>query len=122
MKPRTRRERRAERQRQYRMNWTARWASPDHEASGQHGARGQTDCEAPLPGWLRPLDYKVSGETGALKVPSKVRTWRLNNRANGHRPPPGRGWDRSGPAYAVAGSGVRLVRLRAEQTAASTGG
>ena len=130
MRTMTRRERRAERQRQYLIRRATPWASPDHGASGQNGARLQTDCETPLPGWLRPLDYKVSGESGALKVPSKVRTWHLNNRANGHAPPPGQAWDRSGPAYVVAAGGTSLAepiihhrwqRMIVEQTAACTG-
>ena len=59
---------------------------------------------------LAHLDYKVSGETGALKVPSKVRTWNLRGRANGHRPPPGQGWDRSDPTYVVGIQEVELAR------------
>ena len=46
---------------------------------------------------LARLDYKIPGESGALQVPSRVRTWHLRNRANGHRPPAGRAWDRAGP-------------------------
>ena len=57
--------------------------------------------EAREAAWLAHLDYKVSGETGALKVPAKGRTWHKGNRANGHKPPPGRPWSRSGPAYLV---------------------
>lgn len=129
MRPMTRRERRAERQRQYLMRRTAPSVSPDYRASGERGTTGPWDGEAPLPWWVRPLDYKVSGETGALKVPSKVRTWHLGGRANGHRPPPGQGWERSGPAYMVAAAWTRLPepvlnhwwrRMRADQTTANT--
>ena len=61
---------------------------------------------------LARVDYKLPGETGALRVPSRVRTWHLGGRANGHAPPPGRGWERSGP-----------VRLRATaRPDRSTGG
>lgn len=116
MRPMTRRERRGERQRQYLMKRTTPPASPDYQASGESGATRPWDGETPLPWWLRPLDYKVSGESGALRVRSKVRTWHLNNRANGHRPPPGQGWDRSGPAHTVA-FGWR--RSTAEQIAGS---
>ena len=74
---------------------------------------------------LARLDYKVSGETGAMKVPTKGRTWHKGNRANGHKPPPGRPWDRSGPTYVIeAGDSGRLPepvihhrwrRLKADQ-------
>lgn len=130
MKPMTRRERRAERQRQHLMNRATRQASPDYQTSGERGAPGEVNCEGPLPGWLRPLDYKVSSESGALRVRSKVRTWHLGGRANGHAPPPGRGWDKSGPTYLVEIGGTRLGkpinhhrrrRLAAEQTAGSVG-
>ena len=68
-----------------------------------------TAREARQAAWLARLDYKVSGETGAMKVPVKGRTWHKGNRANGHAPPPGRSWDRSGPTYVVeAGDTGRL--------------
>ena len=60
-----------------------------------------TAREARLAARLARLDYKVSGETGAMRVPTRARTWYLGNRFNAHPPPPGRGWDRSGPAYVV---------------------
>ena len=103
MRPMTRRERRAERQRRFaeanEARLAPRLARLDDKASGESGTPGMTDRDAPLPGWLRPLDYKVSGESGALRVRSKVRTWHLGGRANGHAPPPGQAWDRSGPTY-----------------------
>ncbi len=92
------------------MNRATRQAFPGYQASGETGARREMDYEAPLPGWLKPLDYKVSGETGALKVPSKVRTWHLGGRANGHAPPPGQGWDGSGPTYLTEIAGTRLEK------------
>ena len=49
-----------------------------------------TATEARLAARLARLDYKVSGETGALRVPSKVRAWRLSDRA------PRRGRDGAG--------------------------
>ena len=69
-----------------------------------------TTREARLAAWLTRLDYKVSGETGAMRVPTKGRTWHLGGRLNGHAPPPGRGWDRSGQTYVVeAGEPGRLA-------------
>jgi hypothetical protein len=109
VRPMTRRERRAERHRQYLMNRATRPASPGYQASGETGARRETDYEGPLPGWLRPLDYKVSSESGALRVHSRVRTWHMGNRKNGHAPPLGQGWDRSGPAYLVGAGGIKLA-------------
>ena len=61
-----------------------------------------TAKEARLAARLARLDYKTSGETGALRVPSKARTWHMGNRKNAHRPPPGKTWDRSGPTYVTA--------------------
>ena len=46
------------------------------------------------------LGYKTSGETGALRPPSKGRTW-SKTRKNAHAPPPGVGWERSGPMRVV---------------------
>ena len=47
------------------------------------------------------LDYKVSGENGALRVTSHAVTRHLVKRPNSSTPPPGRGWDRSGPVKVV---------------------
>ena len=78
---------------------------------------------------LARLDYKVSGETGAMRVPTKARTWYQGNRKNAHRPPPGRGWSRSGPTYVVPANQQERVakqtiqhqrrRQQAEQPATS---
>ena len=89
-----------------------------------------TTREASLAARLAHLDYKVSGETGAMRVPTKGRTWHKGNRRNGHAPPPGQGWDRSGAIYVVEADDLgrlpqpvihhRWRRLIAEQTAHST--
>ena len=60
-----------------------------------------TAREARLAARLARLDYKVSGETGAMRVPTKTRTWYRGNRKSAHAPPPGQGWDRSGRARLV---------------------
>ena len=74
----TRRERRASRQRRF-----------------------VTATQARLAARLARVGYKLTNESGALKVPSRIRTWHLNGRANGHKPPPGQTWDQSGPTYVV---------------------
>ena len=66
-----------------------------------------TAREASLAARLARLDYKVT-ENGALKPPTKGRTWNRGNRKNAHRPPGGRGWDRSGPTYVVGVDEARL--------------
>ena len=68
-----------------------------------------TTREARLAARLARLDYKVSGETGALKVPTKARTWYQGNRRSAHRPPPGEGWSRSGLTYVVGIDEVRFA-------------
>jgi hypothetical protein len=68
MRPITRRERRAERLRRYAAASEVRLTERlDCTVSGESGARRGTAHEAPLPGWLRHLDYKTSGETGAMR-------------------------------------------------------
>ena len=74
----TRRERRAERQQRF-----------------------VTDREAGQVARLAGLDYKVTSESGALRAPTHSLSWHLARRPNGAAPPSGRGWDRSGPAYAI---------------------
>ena len=69
-----------------------------------------TTREARLAARLARLDYKVSGETGAMRVPTKARTWHQGNRKNGHEPPPGETWDRSGPTYVTGIHEVRFTR------------
>ena len=86
-------------------------AHPGRRVDGQSTATGITDRDARLAARLAHLDYKVSGETGAMRVPTKGRTWYLGGRLNAHAPPPGQGWDRSGPSYVVETSGLgRLPR------------
>ena len=125
-----RRERRAERQRRFVVAREARLAAlRDHRVSGGRDALRARDGDARLPGWLRPLDYRVSGETGAMRVPSKARTWHMGNRKNAHAPPPGQGWSRSGATYVTGYAGAQLPRpiihhewrrLTAEQMTHST--
>ena len=70
-----------------------------------------TAREARLAARLARLDYKVSGETGAMRVPTRARTWHQGGRLSAHRPPPGLGWDRSGATYVVeAGELGRLPK------------
>ena len=75
VKPTTRRQRRAERQR-----------------------RLVTSKEASLAARLAHLDYRVSGESGALTVHTHSLSWHRANSPNITVPPEGQGWDRSGPA------------------------
>ncbi len=102
----TRRERRARRQRRF-----------------------VTVREAQLAARLARMGYKVSNESGALRVPSKMRTWYQGNRKSAHQPPPGQAWERSGPAYVTAANGTGLAepivlhrwrRLTAESTTNDT--
>ena len=57
--------------------------------------------EARLVARMARLDFKVSGETGALRVTSHAVTQHLAKRPNSSTPPPGRGWDRSGRVKVV---------------------
>jgi hypothetical protein len=77
------------------------------ERRAKRQKRFVTAKEARLAARLAKLDYRVT-DNGALKPPTKGRTWHLGNRLNGHAPPPGRDWDRSGPTYVVAVGEVRL--------------
>ncbi len=56
--------------------------------------------EAKLASRMARLDYKVSGETGAMKVPTKSIIGQ-HGRKNAYAPPPGRAWSRSGPTYVI---------------------
>ena len=69
-----------------------------------------TAKQAALAARLARLDYKVSGETGALRLPGKGRTWYLGNRKSAHAPALGQSWERSGPTYIVALDEVRLAK------------
>ena len=69
MRPVTRCERRAERQRRYATTREVRLAAGlEHRVSGRGGASRAIDYEAPPTEWLRSLDYRVSGESGALET------------------------------------------------------
>ena len=98
MRPVSRRERRAERQRRHTVAREVRLvAGLEHQFSGREGKTRALGYEAPLPGWLRPLDYRVSGESGALTVHTHSLSWHRAKSPNITIPPPGRGWDGSGP-------------------------
>ena len=71
------------------------------ERRAQRQQRFVTEKEARLAARLARLDYRLSGETGVLRLPAKGQTWCQGNRKNGQAPSPGRGWDRSGPTYVV---------------------
>lgn len=55
--------------------------------------------QARLAARLAKLDYKTSGENGALRIRGKVVLRESNSRKNGYAPPPGGQWSRSGPTY-----------------------
>ncbi len=54
------------------------------------------------------LDYRVSGETGALVVHTHSLSYHRAKTPNITIPPVGRAWDRSGRARVVKGPGVSL--------------
>ena len=47
------------------------------------------------------LDFRVSGESGALVILSHSLSWHRAKSPNITVPPAGRGWDKSGPARVV---------------------
>ena len=49
------------------------------------------------------LDFRVSGESGALVILSHSLNWHRAKSPNITIPPAGRGWDKSGPARVVKG-------------------
>jgi hypothetical protein len=79
--------------------------------------RAVTAWEARLAARMAKLDYKVSGETGAMRVPTKARTWYRGGRLNGHAPPSGRDWDRSGATYVVGAGDLGNSQSRSYTTA-----
>ena len=109
MRPVTRRERRAERQRR---NTVAREVSLaaglERQVSNRDGADKATDYEAHLAGWLGPLDYRVSGESGALTVHTHSMSWHRAKSPNITIPLSGQGWDRSGPVRVVGSTKLTL--------------
>ena len=79
MKPMTRRERRAERQRRYEAAKEPRLPGRlECRLSGESNTPRRMDYDGILPGWLRPLGYKLSSESGALKIHSRIKTWHLD--------------------------------------------
>jgi len=70
-----------------------------HERRVRRRRNFLTAKEARLASRLARLDYKTSGETGALKLRSKIIMGKGNSRKNAYAPPPGRTWSRSGPTY-----------------------
>ena len=54
-----------------------------------------TDQEAHRAALKAGLDYRVSGETGAMIVHTHSMSWHRAQRPNVAMPPEGRGWDRS---------------------------
>ena len=101
MRPVTRRERRAERQWRFATTREVRPAGLEHRVSGREGKTRAIGYEAPLTAWLQPLDYRVSGESGALIVHTHSMSWHRAKSLNITIPPPGRGWDASGPVRMV---------------------
>ncbi len=102
MRPGTRRERRAERQQRYATTKeVCLVAELEHQVYGREGKNRAIGYEAPLPGWLGPLDYRVSGESGALTVHTHSMSWHRAKSPNITIPPPGRGWDGSGAVQMV---------------------
>jgi hypothetical protein len=56
------------------------------------------------------LDYRVSGESGALVVHTHSLSWHRSKSPNITVPPPGRGWDGSGPVRAAGKPEGRMGR------------
>ncbi len=56
------------------------------------------------------LDYRVSGESGALVVHTHSLSWHRARSPNVTAPPPGRGWDGSGPAHMVGADEVNVPK------------
>ena len=57
------------------------------------------------------LDYRVSGETGALVVHSHSLSYHRAKMPNITVPPVGRGWDKSGRARVIEGPQTRITML-----------
>ena len=55
--------------------------------------------QAKLAARLAKLDYKTSGESGALELRTKAKIRASTSRKNAYAPPEGRDWSRSGPVY-----------------------
>ena len=97
MRPVTRRERRAERHRMYVGTTEIRLAAGlERQVSNRNSAEKALGDEAPLPGWLAQLDYRVCGESGALTAHTHSLSWHRAKSPNIIIPPPALGWDGSG--------------------------
>ena len=72
-----------------------------HERRARRRRDFLTAKEARLASRLARLDYKTSGETGALKLHGKVIMGQRSGRKNAYAPPPGRSWSTSGPTYVI---------------------
>ncbi len=70
-----------------------------HERRAIRRRRLLTVKQARLAARLAKLDYKTSGESGALKLHSKAIIRASDSRKNAYAPPPGGEWSRSGPTY-----------------------
>ena len=55
------------------------------------------------------LDYKVTNESGALRVHTHSLSWHLAKRPNGATPTPGQRRERSGPARVVEARGLSTL-------------
>ena len=65
--------------------------------------------EAYLAAMQAGLDYRGSGESGALVVLSHSLSWHRAKTANITIPPVGRGWDKSGRARVVQGPQISIT-------------
>lgn len=70
-----------------------------HERRALRRRRLLTVKQAKLAARLAKLDYKTSGESGALELRTKAVIRASATRKNAYAPPPGQDWSRSGPAY-----------------------
>ena len=68
-----------------------------HQRRAWRLQRLAADREARLAARMAGLDYRVSGESGALVVHTHSLSWHRAKSPNITIPPPGRDWDRSGP-------------------------
>ena len=68
-----------------------------------------SDWEAHRAALQAGLDYRVSGESGALVVRGRSITWHRAKSPNITIPPAGRGWDKSGRARVVQGNPARAT-------------
>ena len=80
-----------------------------HERRAHRRRKLLTVRGAKLAARLARLDYKTSGESGALKPRSRVIMGKRIGRKNGYAPPPGRTWSRSGPTYVTESKQLGLL-------------